>query len=65
MKRLTLMPASCRRATAMRMLSKPPGHIEAALGGDFLAVFRHEAGVVRLELEGEAEHFRRSRPFRD
>ena len=32
-------------------------HVESALGGDFHAVFRHEADELGLEFQREADHF--------
>ena len=39
------------------------GGVQAALGRALLALFRHDAGGMRLVLEGDAQHFLRRRHF--
>ncbi len=55
--RLGELPAGGTHALEMA------GHVEAALGGQFLALLGHEAGVVRPDLAGDVEHLGRHRAF--
>ena len=57
------MPASARRVDDRRELVVQPRGIEPALGRALLALFRHDAGGVRLVAQRDGEHLLGRRHF--